>query len=78
MFVKFENLPSHSRVWIYQSNRKFTTQEVEFITEKAILFTNQWTKHGSDLQGSLVIKYNQFLILAVDEGFNNVSGCSID
>ena len=78
MFVKFENLPSHSRVWIYQSNRKFTTQEVEFITEKAILFTNQWTKHGSDLQGSFVIKYNQFLILAVDEGFNNVSGCSID
>jgi len=78
MFVKFENLPSHSRVWIYQSNRKFTTKEVEFITEKAILFTNQWTKHGSDLQGSFVIKYNQFLILAVDEGFNNVSGCSID
>ena len=78
MFVKFENLPSHSRVWIYQSNRKFTTQEVEFITDKAILFTNQWTKHGSDLQGSFVIKYNQFLILAVDEGFNNVSGCSID
>ena len=78
MFVKFDNLPSHSRVWIYQSNRKFTTQEVEFITEKAILFTNQWTKHGSDLQGSFVIKYNQFLILAVDEGFNNVSGCSID
>ena len=78
MFVKFENLPSHSIVWIYQSNRKFTTQEVEFITEKAILFTNQWTKHGSDLQGSFVIKYNQFLILAVDEGFNNVSGCSID
>ena len=78
MFVKFENLPNHSRVWIYQSNRKFTTQEVEFISEKAILFTNQWTKHGSDLQGSFVIKYNQFLILAVDEGFNNVSGCSID
>ena len=24
------------------------------------------------------IKYNQFLVLAVDEGFNNVSGCSID
>lgn len=78
MFVKFENLPSHSRVWIYQSDRKFTTKEVEFISEKAILFTNQWTKHGSDLQGSFVIKYDQFLVLAVDEGFNNVSGCSID
>jgi len=78
MFVKFENLPMHSRVWIYQSDRKFTTQEEEFISEKAILFIDQWTKHGADLQGSFEIKYNQFLVLAVDEGFNNVSGCSID
>ena len=78
MFVKFENLPSHSRVWVYQSDRKFTTQELALISEKAIVFVNQWTKHGSDLQGSFVVKYNQFLILAVDEGFNNVSGCSID
>ena len=31
MFVKFQNLPNHSRIWIYQSDRKFNTQEVEFI-----------------------------------------------
>jgi hypothetical protein len=78
MFVKFENLPGHSRVWVYQSDRKFTTLEVALISEKAIAFVDQWTKHGSDLQGSFVIKYNQFLVFAVDEGFNNVSGCSID
>ena len=78
MFVEFENLPSHSRVWIYQSDREFTTQEVALISDKAKLFVGQWTKHGSDLQGSFIIKYNQFLILAVDEGFSNVSGCSID
>ena len=78
MFVKFENLPTHSMVWIYQSDRKFSTQEEEFISEKAVSFVDKWTKHGSDLQGSFVIKYNQFLVLAVDEGFNNVSGCSID
>ena len=78
MFVKFENLPTHSRVWIYQSDRKFSTQEEEFISEKAVSFVDKWTKHGSDLQGSFVIKYNQFLVLAVNEGFNNISGCSID
>ena len=78
MFVKFQNLPNHSRIWIYQSDRKFNTQEVEFISEKAIKFIDQWTKHGSNLKGSYTLKYNQFLILAVAEGFNNVSGCSID
>lgn len=78
MFVEYQKLPNNSRVWIYQSEREFTQDEINFISERAIEFVQQWTKHGSDLQGSFTIKYNQFLVLAVDEGFNNVSGCSID
>lgn len=78
MFVEYQNLPNHSRVWVYQSEREFTQEEINFISEKAVGFVEQWTKHGSDLKGSFTVKYNQFLVLAVDEGFNNVSGCSID
>lgn len=78
MFTAYSNLPDNSRVWIYQSDREFTAQEVEIITEKATNFINTWTRHGDDLKGSFTIKYNQFLVLAVDESFNNVSGCSID
>jgi len=78
MFVEYQDLPSNSRVWVYQSEREFTSKELEFISEKAIDFIEKWTKHGSNLKGSFTIKYNQFLVLAVDEGFNNVSGCSID
>jgi hypothetical protein len=48
------------------------------IALKAEDFINQWTRHGDDLKGSFTFKYNQFLVLAVDESFNNVSGCSID
>ncbi|PWG06346.1 ABC transporter ATPase [Polaribacter aquimarinus] len=78
MFTEYKNLPNNSRVWIYQSDREFTAKEVEFISTKAEEFINQWTRHGDDLKGSFTIKYNQFLVLAVDESFNNVSGCSID
>ena len=78
MFTEYNNLPANSRVWIYQSEREFTIEEVEFICAKAILFVDNWTRHGDDLKGSFTIKYNQFLVLAVDENFNNVSGCSID
>ncbi|QXP64642.1 ABC transporter ATPase [Polaribacter sp. HaHaR_3_91] len=78
MFTEYKNLPNNSRVWIYQSNREFTENEINFISEKAEDFINQWTRHGDDLKGSFTIKYNQFLVLAVDESFNNVSGCSID
>jgi len=78
MFTQYKNLPNNSRVWIYQSNREFTKKEIEIISAKAEDFINQWTRHGDDLKGSFTIKYSQFLVLAVDESFNNVSGCSID
>ena len=78
MFTEYKKLPQNSRVWVYQSNREFTQEEIEFISAKALLFIDNWTRHGDDLKGSFTIKYNQFLVLAVDENFNDVSGCSID
>tara|TARA_B110000003_G_scaffold113243_1_gene115851 strand:- start:42510 stop:43004 length:495 start_codon:yes stop_codon:yes gene_type:complete len=78
MFVEFENLSNNSRIWIYQSERAFNFKEIDFISDKTVSFIEQWTRHGVNLKGSFTIKYNQFLVLAVDEGFNNVSGCSID
>lgn len=78
MFTEYKNLPTNSRVWIYQADRVFTEQEMAVISSKSIDFIEQWTRHGDNLKGSFTIKYNQFLVIAVDESFNNVSGCSID
>jgi hypothetical protein len=78
MFTEYKNLPSNSRVWIYQADRVFTEQEIAVISSKAIEFIEQWTRHGDNLKGSFTIKYKQFLVIAVDESFNDVSGCSID
>ncbi|MDD7913268.1 ABC transporter ATPase [Polaribacter ponticola] len=78
MFTEYKNLPKNSRVWIYQSDKEFNNTDIEFISKKAEEFINSWTRHGDNLKGSFTIKYNQFLVLAVDESFNSVSGCSID
>lgn len=78
MFVKFEDLDKSARVWIYQSNREFSNNEVEIIKEKTLDFIENWQRHGDNLKASFCIKYNQFIVLAVDENYNNVSGCSID
>ena len=78
MYVNFNELPDTSRVWVYQSNREFTAVELEKITEKLKSFVNSWKRHGEDLKASFRIAYNQFIILAVDESYSNVSGCSID
>ena len=78
MYVNFNTLPQNSRIWIYQADREFTRVEVDLLQENAIAFIEEWTRHGAALKGSFSLKYNRFLILAVDESFANASGCSID
>ncbi len=78
MLVPFDTLPEDTRVWIYQSNRKFTDQEVTEIDAAVKAFVEDWTAHGDELQGSYTIRYNRFIVLAVNQQIFQVSGCSID
>ena len=78
MLVEFNTLPDSSRVWVYQADREFSSKEVDQITEQLKMFASNWKRHGDDLKASFQIKYNQFIVLAVDEAYNDVSGCSID
>lgn len=78
MLVNFDHLADSSKIWIYQSNREFTVNEIQEINEMLKNFIESWKRHGDDLKASYLIKYNQFIILAVDEDHNEVSGCSVD
>lgn len=66
------------KVWIYQADRFFTQPELEIAKEKLQQFVQEWTAHGSQLAGSVEIKYNLFIIFVVDESLAHVTGCSID
>jgi len=78
MFASFESMSPESRIWIFQSDRKFSDRDKAIITEHLKLFTDGWAAHGQPLKASFDLRYDQFLIIAVDEGYNNASGCSID
>ncbi|MNK54660.1 hypothetical protein D3C87_736500 [compost metagenome] len=67
-----------SRVWVYQSDRKFTSVEENQILNKLAAFTNQWKAHGNELLAKAEIRYGFFIILTVDESQAGVTGCSID
>jgi hypothetical protein len=67
-----------SKVWIYQSNREFSTSEVAEIQEKLDAFTSQWQAHGKQLKAKGEVVYNFFIVITVDETASNVTGCSID
>ena len=78
MYVPFENLPEESRIWIYQSNRKFSDAELSEIEIALQSFLTEWAAHGTSLEASYLLKYNRFIILAVNQEVQVATGCSID
>jgi hypothetical protein len=78
MFVPFENLPLESKIWIYQSSRKFSDDEIQAIATSLTSFLNDWSAHGTSLESSFCIKYNRFIILSVNQEVQQATGCSID
>lgn len=78
MYIPFENLPEESRIWIYQSNRKFSDDEIAEIENDLKAFVEDWSAHGTSLEASFIIQYNRFIILAVNQEVQQATGCSID
>jgi hypothetical protein len=78
MHTEFKNLSADSKVWIYQSSRSFSDEEINTITRDLETFLNAWVAHGKDLKTSYLIKYKRFIIIAVDQSESSATGCSID
>lgn len=78
MKAVFEEMPGHSRLWVYQADRQLSGQEMERLKQITLNFVDQWQAHGKSLRASFEVRYDQFLVLAVDESFNGATGCSID
>ena len=78
MLVDFTTLPNDSRIWIYQSNRKFSDEEIAVMEQKIKTFLTQWTAHGANLEAGFEIKYNRFIVFGLNQANASASGCSID
>jgi hypothetical protein len=73
-----EKMPKDSKVWIYQSDRKLSKTEAETIKNKGELFIDNWTSHDKQMKATIEIKYDVFVVVAVDESIAGASGCGID
>lgn len=78
MIIDFKELPDHSRIWIYQSDRKFSDEEVALLGERLSAFLTAWTAHGQSLEAGFEIKYNRFIVIGLNQENASASGCSID
>ena len=78
MLKPFNELSEESKIWIYQSNRKFSDAEFAEIETSLQNFLGNWAAHGTSLECGYELKYNRFIIIAVDQENQIATGCSID
>ena len=78
MLIPFDEMPGNARVWIYQANKTFDDSEILTIESVCKDFFQTWAAHGAPLKNSFQVFHNKFLVISVDESFNQASGCSID
>lgn len=74
----FSQLSDTSRVWVFQSSKELSEQWVQLISMELERFMLDWAAHGKDLFASFEIRYNRFIVIAVDEDRAGATGCSID
>ncbi|MFZ4561382.1 MAG: hypothetical protein ACOYOD_14400 [Saprospiraceae bacterium] len=73
-----QQFPDHARVWVYQSNRPFSQEEIEGLNQQLGHFARQWVSHNQLLKASAQVVHDRFIVLMVDEGQVGAGGCSID
>lgn len=71
-------LPDSSRVWIYQSDIKFTADQIKLVNAKLEDFVISWEAHGASLSAAAEVLLDHFIVIFVDEGAQAPTGCSID
>ena len=78
MYVNFNDLNKNSKVWVFQSSSEIPELSLENISNDSKDFLDQLNSHGRSLKSSFKLTYNHFLIIAVENSKNEISGCSID
>ena len=76
--IRFDQLPPEARVWIYQASRPLTEAEITAVEPDLAHFAEDWTSHGRTLHAAAEFRHRQFLVIGLDEGVADASGCSID
>ena len=77
MLTLYSELPSHSKVFIYQSDKELNNKELSQIKNLLTDFSTNWQTHGKPVCNSFKL-FNYFICFFVDESSYTTSGCSLD
>lgn len=74
----FAALPDSARLWVFAAARPLSTGERDTLLEAVDTFLDEWNAHRVPLDCASDFRYDQFLIVGVDQEAAGVSGCSVD
>jgi hypothetical protein len=66
MIVDFNKIPDWCKLWVFPSSRKFYPQELAELKKVVEDFLNNWNNNGQSLNCAYQLKYDRFIIVAVD------------
>jgi hypothetical protein len=78
MKVSFDQMPSNARTWVYTANRILSPVESAQLLTRLDPFLSEWSSHGTPLKAACQVFDNAVVVIAVENGWETASGCSID
>ncbi len=76
--IPFDRLPDHARLWVFAAERPLGASDAARLLEHVDAFLASWHAHQQPLACARDWRYDQFLLVGVDEASAGVSGCSVD
>ncbi len=73
MIVDFNKIPEQGKVWIFPSSRKFYPQEIDGLQQRISTFLNTWEDQNNSLTCAYTLKFDRFIIFAIDSSEINLS-----
>lgn len=74
----FTQFPDQSKVWLYQSDRALSKEEISKLEDQLLSFVEGWAAHGNQLWATAKVLNPYFAVVAVNDSLVPPSGCSVD
>jgi len=78
MFIDYNLIPEDAKVWVYPSNRKFYSTEIEEIEAKIKSFIENWKTEDENFKATYKFLYNRFIIIFADDANSPLTNFDID
>lgn len=75
---RFHDFSDTARVWLYQTDRTLSDQEINLISIDMNQFVGEWAAHGNKLLADAQVLNPYFIVFVVQDDETLPSGCSID